>query len=58
MYTVYMYKENLALNNTQWLICYQTQLNQTKSNDSDYNLTFESWIGVKPTNQPTNQQVN
>ena len=25
-----MYKEDLALNNLQWLICHKTQLNQTK----------------------------
>ena len=26
-----MYEEDLALNNLQWLICYKTQPNQTKS---------------------------
>ena len=26
-----MYKEYLALNNIQWLICHKTLLNQTKS---------------------------
>ena len=25
-----MYKEDLALNNLQWLICHKTQLNQIK----------------------------
>ena len=25
-----MYKEDLALNNLQWLICHKTQPNQTK----------------------------
>ena len=25
-----MYKQDLALNNLQWLICYKTQPNQTK----------------------------
>ena len=25
---MYMYKEDLALNNLQWLICYKTQPNQ------------------------------
>ena len=25
---MYMYKEDLALNNLQWLICHKTQLNQ------------------------------
>ena len=27
-----MYKEDLALNNLQWLICHKTQPNQTKFN--------------------------
>ena len=30
-YLIYMYKEDLTLNNLQWLICYRTKLNQTKS---------------------------
>ena len=25
---IYMYKEDLALNNLQWLICHKTQQNQ------------------------------
>ena len=28
IYLVYMYKEDLALNNLQWLICHKTQPNQ------------------------------
>ena len=28
IYIIYMYKEYLALNNLQWLICYKTQPNQ------------------------------
>ena len=28
IYFIYMYKEYLALNNLQWLICHKTQLNQ------------------------------
>ena len=28
---IYMYKENLALNNLQWLICHKTQPNKTIS---------------------------
>ena len=28
IYSIYMYKEDLALNNLQWLICYETQPNQ------------------------------
>ena len=27
-YSMYMYKEDLALNNLQWLICYKTKPNQ------------------------------
>ena len=27
IYLIYMYKEDLALNNLQWLICHKTQLN-------------------------------
>ena len=29
MYLIYMYKEELALNNLQGLICHKTKLNQT-----------------------------
>ena len=28
IYLIYMYKEDLALNNLQWLICHKTQPNQ------------------------------
>ena len=28
IYLIYMYKEDLALNNLQWLICYLNQPNQ------------------------------
>ena len=28
IYLIYMYKEDLALNNLQWLIYHKTQLNQ------------------------------
>ena len=39
-----MYKEDLALNNLQWLICHKTQPNQTKkiaiSTQSDKPLRF------------------
>ena len=27
IYLIYMYKEDLALNNLQWLICYKTKPN-------------------------------
>ena len=29
-----MYKEDLVLNNQQWLICYKTQPNSTKPNNN------------------------
>ena len=28
IYLIYIYKEDLALNNPQWLICHKTQPNQ------------------------------
>ena len=28
IYLIYMYEEDLALNNQQWLICHKTQPNQ------------------------------
>ena len=28
IYSIYMYKEDLALNNLQWLICHKTKPNQ------------------------------
>ena len=31
IYLIYMYKKDLALNNQEWLICYKTKRNQTKS---------------------------
>ena len=30
IYSMYMYQEDLALDNLQWLISHKTQLNQTK----------------------------
>ena len=35
-YLINMYKENLALNNLQWLICHKTKPNQTKPNQIIY----------------------
>ena len=32
IYFIYMYKEDLALNNLQWLICHKIKPNQTKPN--------------------------
>ena len=31
IFVKYVYKEDLALSNLQWLICYKTQSNQTKA---------------------------
>ena len=31
-----MYKEDLALNNLQWLVCHKTKPNQTKPNQITY----------------------
>ena len=39
-----MYKENLALNNLQWLICHKTQPNQTKS-------YIQPWAKLRSTNE-------
>ena len=30
MYSIYIYKKDLALDNLQWLICHKTKPNQTK----------------------------
>ena len=35
-----MYKQDLALNKLQWLICHKTQLNQLKLKKKNY-LKFE-----------------
>ena len=32
IYLIYIYKEDLALNNLQWLTCHKTKRNQTKPN--------------------------
>ena len=32
IYSIYMYKKDLALNNRQWLICHKTKPNITKQN--------------------------
>ena len=38
MYLIYLYKEDLALNNLQWLICYKTQPNHTW-NEAMHNMS-------------------
>ena len=40
-----MYKEDLALNNAQWLIYHKTKPNQTKSNV--FNIYVEGGFGIK-----------
>ena len=32
IYSMYIYEEDLVLNNQQWLICHKTKQNQTKPN--------------------------
>ena len=42
-----MYKEDLALNNLQWLICHKTQPNQNRHSASfffQYKLSFVKWF--------------
>ena len=31
IYLIYTYKEDLALNNLQWLMCHKTKQNKTKN---------------------------
>ena len=39
IYLIYMYKQDLALNNLQWFICHKTEPNQTFSNSlSDFEV--------------------
>ena len=40
VYKLYMYKEDLALNNLQWLICHKTKPNQTKPKMFSYGSSF------------------
>ena len=39
-----MYKNDLALNNPQWLICHKTKPNQTKPDLNNVNLCFRQWF--------------
>ena len=36
---IYIYKDNLALNNLKWLICHKTKINQMKPNVSCYHYS-------------------
>ena len=59
-----MYKEDLALNNLQWLICHKTEPNQIiyliymYEEDLVLNKLQELICQkIQPTNQPTNQPI-
>ena len=39
IYLIYMYKQDLALGDLQWLICYKTQLNQIRKM-----MIFQAWL--------------
>ena len=41
MYYIYMYEEDLELNNLQWLICQKTKLNQTNLLKDDLKIQFK-----------------
>ena len=45
-----MYKENLTLNNLQWLICHKTQQNNTEYYQEVPNLLLEYHIIIKSLN--------
>ena len=40
MYLIYMYNEDLALNNLQWLICHKTQPNHNKEFEKSSKLLW------------------
>ena len=43
-----MYKEDLALNNLQWLICHKTQPNKTKQNLYICSaIYFQCWLVIE-----------
>ena len=41
-----MHKEDLALNNLQWLICYKIKPNQTKSNIFNIYVIERIWYEI------------
>ena len=47
---IYMYKEDLGLNNPQWLICHKTQPNPTKPNSLSVCLSLDFVSVVSFTN--------
>ena len=49
MYFIYMYKEDLVLNNLQWLFCYKTIPNEINMYKEDLVLNkLEDWFAIKP----------
>ena len=48
IYLIYMYKEDLALNNLQWLICHKTRPNQTNTTSiySNSSASFQKWLCI------------
>ena len=51
---LYMYKEDSALNNLQWLICHKTQPNQIiyiqyiRIKKIRHKITYNGWYAIKP----------
>ena len=41
-----VFKEDLGLNNLQWLMCHKTQSNQNQSCANDFHTSFESFENV------------
>ena len=61
IYLIYMYKEDLALNNLQWLICHKTQTNQIMYiwyiciKRIWHWITYNGWYAIKP--KPTKSYI-
>ena len=47
IYLIYMYKEDLALNNLQWLICHKTKVNK-KFQYKKYIQILKFWYKITP----------
>ena len=54
IFNIYMYKEDLALNNLQWLICHKTKPNQIIYiwyiciKRIWHSITYSGWYAIKP----------
>ena len=48
MYLIYTYKEDLALNNLQWLMCHKTKSNQTQPVDLGFKKLDSNFKSVIP----------